>query len=259
MDEPTPDASGAPDPSEYGERIADVYDQWFPASPEQVTPVVDFLARHAAGGPALELGVGTGRVALPLAARGVAVSGIDASPRMLARLRAKDGGGRLAASLGNFADVTAGGGPFQLVYVVFNTFFGLLTQAEQVRCFRNVAANLRPGGAFVIEAFVPDLTRWDRGQRVQVDALTGAESRLGLSVHDQATQRVTSRDIVISAHGTVTYPVEIRYAWPSELDLMAQLAGLETLGRWGGWRDEPFTSASTAHVSAWTPGPASPG
>jgi SAM-dependent methyltransferase len=233
------------DPSEYGEHIADVYDQWFPASAEQLTPMVDFLARHAAGGPALELGVGTGRVALPLAARGVAVSGIDASPRMLARLRGKEGGDRVAA----------GGGPFQLVYVVFNTFFGLLTQAEQVRCFRSVAASLRPGGVFVIEAFVPDLTRWDRGQRVQVGALAGEESRLGLSVHDQATQRVTSRDIVISAQGMVSYPVEIRYAWPSELDLMAELAGLEPLGRWGGWRDEPFTSASTGHVSAWVKSP----
>jgi SAM-dependent methyltransferase len=251
MDQPIP----ASDPSEYGEHIADVYDQWFPASAEQLTPMVDFLARHAAGGPALELGVGTGRVALPLAARGVAVSGIDASPRMLARLRAKEGGGLVAASLGNFADVAAGGGPFQLVYVVFNTFFGLLTQAEQVRCFRNVAANLRPGGVFVIEAFVPDLTRWDRGQRVQVGALAAEESRLGLSVHDLATQRVTSRDIVISAHGMVTYPVEIRYAWPSELDLMAELAGLEPLGRWGGWRDEPFTSASAMHVSAWVKSP----
>jgi SAM-dependent methyltransferase len=250
MDQPTP-----ADPSEYGERLADVYDQWFPASAEQLTPMVDFLARHAAGGQALELGVGTGRVALPLAARGVAVSGIDASPKMLARLRAKEGGDRVAASLGNFADVAAGGGPFQLVYVVFNTFFGLLTQAEQVRCFRSVAANLRPGGVFVIEAFVPDLTRWDRGQRVQVSALAGEESRLGLSVHDPATQRVTSRDIVISTHGTVSYPVEIRYAWPSELDLMAELAGLEPLGRWGGWRDEPFTSASTAHVSAWVTSP----
>jgi SAM-dependent methyltransferase len=252
MEQPT---SG--DPSEYGERIAEVYDQWFPARPEQVTPVVDFLARHAADGPALELGVGTGRIALPLAARGVAVSGIDASPRMVARLRAKDGDGRVAVSLGDFADVAARGGPFQLVYVVFNTFFGLLTQAEQVRCFRNVAAALRPGGVFVMEAFVPDLTRWDRGQRVQVGALTSEESRLSLSVHDPATQRVTSRDIVISAGGMAIYPVEIRYAWPSELDLMAQLAGMVTLERWAGWRGEPFTSASTGHVSAWTAGPSS--
>lgn len=250
MEQPA-DNSGVPDPAEYGERVAAVYDQWYPCD-EQVGPMVDFLARHAAGGPVLELGIGTGRIALPLAARGLAVTGIDASASMVARLRGKDGGSQIAVSIGDFADVSAEGGPFRLVYVVSNTFFGLLTQAEQLRCFRNVAANLRGGGAFVIEAFVPDLARFDRGQRVAVDYLSGEQTRFTVSLHDQASQRIHSRLIVTEPGVSAAYPVEIRYAWPSELDLMAQLAGLQPLGRWAGWLGQPFTSGSSSHVSAWT-------
>jgi SAM-dependent methyltransferase len=245
-------AGGGPDPADYGEHIADVYDEFFVGPAGAVAPVVDFLARHASGGPVLELGVGTGRIALPLAARGLAVSGIDVSPKMVARLRAKPGGDRITVSIGDFADVTADGGPFSLVYAVFSTFFGLLTQADQVRCFRNVAASLRPGGTFVIEAFVPDPARFDRGQRVGVEDLSAAAIRLGLARHEAVSQRITHRHVVITGNGTAIYPVEIRYAWPSELDLMAQLAGLGPVGRWGGWAGEPFTSASGGHVSAWT-------
>lgn len=251
MDQPA-GGGAAFDPREYGERIAGVYDQWYPATATHVGPVADFLASHAAGGPVLELGIGTGRIALALVARGLTVAGIDASAQMIARLRAKEGGDQVAVSTGDFADVAAEGGPFRLVYVVFNTFFALLTQADQVRCVRNVAANLSSGGVFVIEAFVPDLARFDRGQRLHVDDLSGEESRFSLAVHDQANQRVSSRHIVVGADRARSYPVELRYAWPSELDLMAQLAGLEPTGRWGGWQGQPFTSASTMHVSAWT-------
>jgi SAM-dependent methyltransferase len=253
MHPPAPDGDDPlPDPSDYGERIAEVYDQWYAGDPGQVRPAVDFLAGHAGDGPVLELGVGTGRIAVPLASRGLAVSGIDVSPQMIAKLREKVGGDRVKVSIGDFADVDADGGPFRLVYVVFSTFFGLLTQAEQVRCFRNVAANLIPGGVFVIEAFVPDLARFDRGQRLQVDDLRGETGLISASVHDRAAQRIHSRHYAISDGGISSYPVEIRYAWPSELDLMAQIAGLDPLARWAGWQDQPFTSTSGMHVSAWT-------
>jgi SAM-dependent methyltransferase len=253
MHPPAPDGDDPlPDPSDYGERIAEVYDQWYAGDAAHVTPIVDFLAGHAGDGPVLELGVGTGRIAIPLAARGLAVSGIDISPEMIAKLRDKVGGDRVTVSVGDFAEVNAEGGPFQLVYVVLSTFFGLLTQADQVRCFRNVAASLTPGGVFVIEAFVPDPARFDRGQRLDVDDLRGETGLISASVHDRATQRIRTRHYAISDGGISSYPAEIRYAWPSELDLMARLAGLEPMGRWSGWQGQPFTSASGMHVSAWT-------
>ena len=249
------DGGGA---AEYGDRIADVYDEWHGAR-DDVGPVVEFLARWAAAGdrPVLELGIGTGRIALPLAERGLRVDGIDASERMVAQLRAKPGGADLAVTVGDFAGLPAPGGPYGLVYVVFNTFFVLLTQEEQVRCFADVAASLVPGGAFVMEAFVPDLTVYDRGQqRVRVDGFAPDATRISATLHDVASQRFRSRHLVLSADGVQTYPVELRYAWPSELDLMARLAGLEPAGRWEGWDGRPFTSASSSHVSAWrTPGP----
>jgi SAM-dependent methyltransferase len=246
------------DPAEYGDRIADVYDEWHGAR-DDVSPVVEFLASWAAAGeqPVLELGIGTGRIALPLAARGLRVDGIDASERMVAQLRAKPGGADLAVTVGDFAGLPAPGGPYGLVYVVFNTFFVLLTQEEQVRCFASVAASLVPGGAFVMEAFVPDLALYDRGQqRVRVDGFAPEATRISASLHDRAGQRIRSRHLVLGADGVQTYPVELRYAWPSELDLMARLAGLEPAGRWEGWDGRPFTSASSSHVSAWrTPAP----
>lgn len=239
-----------PDPADYGERIAGVYDEWFGAR-DDLAPMVDFLAARSQGRPALELGIGTGRIAVPLASRGVPVDGIDASPRMVEQMRAKPGGRDLAVSIGDFADVRAPGGPYGLIYVVFNTFFCLLTQDDQIRCVSNVAANLVPGGVFVLEAFVPDLTRYDRGQRMQVDRLEEAFTRLTASVHDLASQRIGTREMVLGADGIETFPVEMRYAWPSELDLMARLAGMRPVGRWGGWQHQPFTSASGSHVSVW--------
>lgn len=240
------------DPAEYGERIAHVYDEWHGADRGEGTEVVDLLVARAGGGPALELGIGTGRIALPLAARGVPVVGIDASERMVARLRAKPGGQDLPVTIGDFADVDAPGGPFRLIYVVFNTFFALLTQADQTRCFTHVAERLGPGGVFVLEAFVPDPTLYDRGQRLLVTGIAGGQTRLSASMVDRATQRVRSRHIAIADDAVEVYPVELRYAWPSELDLMAQLAGLTLTDRYGGWNGEPFTAASNVHVSIWS-------
>ena len=244
-------AEGGGDPAEYGDRIADVYDEWH-GQRDPVGAVVEFLAGWAAGGPALELGIGTGRIALPLAARGIRVDGIDASARMVERLQAKPGGAGLAVTVGDFAGVPAPGGPYGLVYVVFNTLFALLTQEDQVRCFASVAAHLRPGGAFVVEAFVPDPALYDGGQqRVRVDGFDQDATRLSATLHDRASQRFRSRHIVLGPDGVQTYPVELRYAWPSELDLMARLAGMTLAGRWGGWERHPFTSASRSHVSVW--------
>jgi SAM-dependent methyltransferase len=240
------------DPSTYGDEIADVYDELFTTRfAADVTPAtVELLAELAGPGPVLELAVGTGRVALPLAERGLQVHGIDASESMVARMRAKPGGDAIPVTTGDFAAVDVEG-TFSLVFVVFNTFFALLTQDDQVRCFANVAAHLGPGGAFLIEAFVPDLTRFDHDQRVGVFDIGADTVHLDASRHDLANQRVSARHILFSDQGTRILPVEIRYAWPGELDLMARLAGLRLRQRWGGWHKEPFGSASPTHVSVY--------
>jgi SAM-dependent methyltransferase len=238
------------DAATYGDRIADVYDTWHTLSTEETERVVAFLADLAGTGPALELGIGTGRVALPLAARGPAVSGIDASEAMVARLRAKPGGDAIPVTIGSFAQ-TWPTGPFRLIYVVFNTFFGLLTQDEQVQCFAHAAHHLTADGAFVIEAFVPDLTRFSHDQATHTSHIDSRHVRLDASRHDPLTQRVTSQHVVIGEEGVKLYPVQIRYAWPSELDLMARLAGLRLRERWSSWQREAFASASTRHVSVY--------
>ena len=237
------------DASTYGEQIAEVYDRW-PGVPANAEAVVEFLAPLAKGRRALELGIGTGRVALPLAARGVKVCGIDASPAMVAKLRQKPGGAAIPVEIGNFADVRIGG-RFSLVYVVFNTFFGVLTQDEQVRCFSRVAKRLAPGGAFVIEAFVPDLSRFDRGQRTSTLLLDDDRAIIDAATIDYANQVVRSQHILISDDGVRRYPVVLRFAYPSELDLMARLAGMRLRERFGGWDRGPFTSSSAAHVSVY--------
>ncbi len=236
--------------STYGERVAEVYDGWHGAR-ENIDAVVGFLAALAGKGRALELGIGTGRVAIGLAARGVRVNGIDASPAMVAKMRAKPGGDAIPVTIADFAGVPAKG-QFSLVYVVFNTFFCLLSQDEQVRCFTRAAKRLRPDGAFLIEAFVPDLTRFDRNQRVGVIHIGGNETHLELARHDPLNQRSTSQRLVISAkEGLRLYPVQVRYGWPSELDLMARIAGMRLRERWAGWNREPFTAASQSHVSVY--------
>jgi SAM-dependent methyltransferase len=232
----------------YGDRIADVYDEQYQARDPE--PEAEFLAALAGAGPALELGIGTGRVALPLLARGVVVHGVDSSERMVAKLRAKPGGASIPVTIGDFAEFTLTE-RFALVYVVFNTFFGLLEQADQVRCFQRVAAHLQPGGRFVLDCFVPDLTRFDRGQRTAATFVDVDEVRLDVSMHDPVRQRVRTHHVVLRDGTHSMFPVAIRYAWPSELDLMAQLAGLELEARHGGWHGEPFTDASGAHISVY--------
>jgi len=232
----------------YGQTWAPIYDEVYGAL--DPTAAVAALYELAAGGAALELGIGTGRVAIPLAARGIAVHGIDASPAMLARLRDKPGGEAIPVTLGDFQEVAVDG-QYAVVYVVFNTMFGLPTQDAQVACFRNVAARLAPGGAFVIEAYVPDPTRFDRGQRVQAVRIGAERVELEVSRHDPVAQRVTSQSVVLGGGGVTLYPVEVRYAWPSELDLMARLAGLRLRERWGDWHRRPFTASAAAHVSIY--------
>jgi SAM-dependent methyltransferase len=233
----------------YGERMAEVYDQW-PGVPQDTDAIVAGLTRLAGSGPILELGIGTGRIALPLAQRGLRVHGIDASPAMVAQLRAKPGGEQIPVTISNFADMAVEG-QFTLIFAVFNTFFGLLSQEDQVRCVLGVADHLTDDGVFVLEAFVPDLTRFDRGQRVEARQVATDHVRLDTSVHDPVQQRVMSQHVVLSAQGIRLYPVQIRYAWPSELDLMARLAGLQLRHRWAGWAEEPFTASSGSHVSVY--------
>jgi len=235
--------------STYGDRAADVYDDFYPAG-EDTAAAAELLAELAGDGAALELAIGTGRVALPLARRGVRVHGIDSSQAMVDRMRAKPGGERIPVTIGDFADVVADG-PFRLVYVVFNTLFALLTQAEQVRCFRNVAQRLTGDGVFVVEAFVPDPSRFDRRQRTGLNRMTVDEVVLDVSEHDALNQRIDSQHVILRAGGIRLLPVRLRYAWPAELDLMAQLAGLRLRDRWAGWRREPFTAASGVHVSVY--------
>ena len=244
-----PDPPRPYDVSTYGQRIADVYDHW-PRLPANTERAVEFLAAAAGRGPILELGIGTGRLALPLAQRGFAVQGIDASPAMVAKLRAKPGGDRITIAMGNFADMAIAG-RFSLIFVAFNTFFGLLGQDDQVRCFRGIAEHLDDDGVFVIEVFVPDLTRFTHGQRVGVTDLGTEAVYLETSVHDPVAQRVRSHHVVITAGGVKLYPVEVRYAWPSELDLMARMAGLRLRERWEGWSREAFGASSGAHASVY--------
>lgn len=232
--------------STYGDRIAGVYDERHDTFDEAA---VRFLAELSGGGRALELGVGTGRVALPLSERGVEVQGIDASQAMVERLRAKPGGDAIAVSVGDFAEVAVEG-EFALVYVVFNTFFALLSQEAQVRCFRNAARRLAPGGVFLIEAFVPDVARYSGGQINRVAEVTTERVVYDVAQHDPARQYVTGQSVVVTDGRVRLYPVQLRYAWPSELDLMARLAGLRLRERLGGWQREPFTG-SGKHVSVY--------
>jgi SAM-dependent methyltransferase len=236
-------------PETYGDRIAWAYDSLY-ESDLDTDAAVDALARLAGAGPVLELAIGTGRLAIPLAQRGIDICGIDASDEMVARLRSKPGGADIPVTMGDFADVGVEGS-FSLIFVAFNTLFALLTQDDQLRCFANAAAHLADGGRFVVEAFVPDLGRFDRGQRVGVSAVDIDRVDFEVSRHDAVNQRVDSQHVFVTGEGTKLAPVSLRYAFPSELDLMARLAGLELQERWGSWHGEPFTHRSTDHVSVY--------
>jgi SAM-dependent methyltransferase len=235
-------------PETYGDRIADVYDTLY--SGLDTEGAVETLAELAGTGPVLELAIGTGRLALPLAERGVEVHGIDASEAMVAKLREKPGGDAISVTMGDFADVDVEG-QFSLIFIGFNTFFALITQEAQLRCFANAAAHLADGGVFVLEAFVPDLGRFDRRQRPNVNIVEPDRVMIDASRHDPVEQRIDSSHVVITEAGTKLYPVSLRYAFPAELDLMARLAGLELTDRWGGWRRQPFDAASDRHVSVY--------
>jgi SAM-dependent methyltransferase len=237
------------DTSTYGDRIAEVYDELYEHAFD-VDATVDALAGLAGDGRALELAIGTGRIALPLAVQGVEVHGVDASEAMVKKMRAKPGGDAIPVIMGDFSDVPVEGS-FDLVYIVFNTLFALASQEDQIRCFRNVARHLTPTGVFVVEAFVPDLARFDRDQRVHVIEMDLRRVMLDVSRHDAVNQRVDSQHVVLTESGTRLYPVRIRYVWPSEMDLMARLAGLRRRARWAGWKQERFTPASDAHVSVY--------
>jgi SAM-dependent methyltransferase len=236
----------------FDERVAARYDESGEVAemfdPAVVDPVVDFLVELAGSGRALELGIGTGRIALPLAERGVRVAGIDNSEAMLARLFEKPGAQRIEAGVGDMAS-TRVEGEFSLVYLVFNTIFNLVEQDGQVACFQNAAAHLRSGGRFVIEARVPEIGRLPPGQSV----LPWRADPEGMSyyVYDTATQRLSGQHYHLVDGRIEPSPIEMRYAWPAELDLMARLAGMRLQDRWAGWRREPFTAVSPAHISVY--------
>jgi SAM-dependent methyltransferase len=233
----------------FGAEMAEIYDELHDG--EDVHDVVELLAGLAGGGPVLELGIGTGRVALPLAERGLAVTGIDNSEAMVAKLREKPGGDRIPVSIGDFADVSVDGS-FRLVFVVFNTLFNLLTQDDQVRCVENVAAHLAEDGSFVVEAFVPlHLMDLREAQYVQGERIETGEVRLDVARHDVVEQLLYESHVALTREGVRLYPVVTRYAWPRELDLMARIAGLSLRERWGGWNREPFSAASRHHVSVY--------
>ncbi|MFE7119823.1 class I SAM-dependent DNA methyltransferase [Streptomyces sp. NPDC057654] len=234
----------------FGERVAAKYDAESAArfEPGVVGATVDVLEALADGGRALELGVGTGRIALPLAGRGVAVHGVDMSRAMVARMRAKPGGDAVGVTIGDFA-TTRVDGTFSVAYLLFNTIMNLTTQAAQVACFRNAAAHLAPGGCFVIEVGVPALRKLPPGQNVVPFHVS--PTRWAFDRYDVATQEMSSNYVeVVDGRGQYR-SIPFRYVWPSELDLMAQLAGLRLRERWDGWTREPFTSESGQHVSVW--------
>jgi SAM-dependent methyltransferase len=234
----------------FGEGVAERYDESAADmfEPAVVDPVVDFLADLAGHGAALELGIGTGRIALPLAQRGIRVHGIDLSGAMAARLRAKPGAERIGVTIGDFATTTVDG-RFSVGYLVFNTINNLTTQDEQVACFQNVAAHLEPGGCFVIEVGVPALQRLPPGETVRAFNLSA--TRLGFDEYDVASQGLISHHYWAVDGKLEVVSMPFRYVWPSELDLMARLAGMTLRERWSGWKREPFTSDSTSHVSVW--------
>jgi SAM-dependent methyltransferase len=234
----------------FDEWIADHYEVLWPElfDPAVVDPAVRFLAHLAAMGPVLEFGIGTGRIALPLSRRDVRVHGIELSPAMAARLRRQRGGSEIAVTVGDFATASVSG-PFALVYLLRNTITNLASQDEQVRAFGNAAAHLRPGGCFVVENYVPQLRRLPPGETTVVFAAT--DDHLGFEEYDVAAQIAVSHHYWTIEGRLRTLTSPHRYVWPSELDLMARLAGLDLRERWADWNRTPFTSDSRSHISVW--------
>ena len=235
------------DPGLFGRLWADTYDG--PGNPDPA-PAVDFLAPLAEGGPVLELAVGTGRVALPLAARGLTVEGVEASPEMVAHLRAKPGGADMPVTIGDMADVPVAG-PYRLVFLVFNTLFNLVSEERQAACFRNVARVLAPGGAFVIETFVPDPADFDRDEQVQVREVTEDSATIRVHRYDRAAQTFVRQTVTFDASGVHLKPFAMRYAWPEQVDELAERAGLRLTERYADWDRSPFDADSRSHISVY--------
>jgi SAM-dependent methyltransferase len=236
----------------YSDETAAVYDAWF-GGYLGTAPIVERLVALAADGgpgPVLELGIGTGRVALALVERGLAVQGVDGSPAMVAQLRAKPGGADVPVTIGDFADVPVEG-PFALIFVAAGSFFELPSQEAQVRCFENVARRLRPGGLFAFDALLPDAGASAGAEDMRL--IPTPEDRLivRFRTFDLAAQRYTSTYLVVEDGRARHLKVRFRFAWPSELDLMARMAGLRLTQRTGGWGGEPFTGSSRSHVSVY--------
>ena len=238
------------DPTAYGAAIADVYDDLYRDDAMATAAAVRCLRELAGDGPVLELGVGTGRLALPLAAAGLRVHGLDASPEMLDRLAAKPGGSDIDVTLGDFSSFEVPG-RFTLAVLVFNTIFALPDQDAQVRCFECVAAHLQPGGRFVVEAFVPNPTRFHEGQSVRLRTMTPERVALEVARIDPVTQFMYTTQVDLRDGAMRLHAANHRYAWPSELDLMARIAGLQTENRWQDWDRTAFTAASQFHVSVY--------
>ena len=235
----------------FDEQIAQRYDEDSGAmyQPDVLDPTVDFLAELAGDGAALEFGIGTGRIALPLSARGVPVQGIDISEPMLEQLRSKPGSEQIGITNGDFA-ITRVHGTFQLVYLVYNTIMNLTTQEQQVACFENAAAHLEPGGCFVIEVGVPNLRRLPPGERVR--AFNIGRTHFGFDEYTDFKDQILYSHHYWADDGKLrTFSAPYRWVWPAELDLMARLAGLTLRERWAGWTREPFTDESDSHVSVW--------
>jgi SAM-dependent methyltransferase len=236
------------DPGLFGRQWAAGYDG--PGNPDPA-PAAEFLAGLAAGGPVLELAIGSGRVALPLAARGIAVEGIEASPEMVALLRDKPGGDAIPVVVGDLADVAVAG-PYPLVYLVFNTLFNLTGEGRQEDCFGNVARVLAPGGAFVIEAFVPDPADFDRDeQQVQVTSVTEGSATIRLHQYDRAAQTFVRQTITFTNGGVQLKPFGMRYRWPEQIDELAAQAGLRLEARYANWQREPFGPDSKDQISVY--------
>jgi SAM-dependent methyltransferase len=234
----------------FDERIARSYDAKWPElfDPAVVDPAVSFLADLVGSGAALELGIGTGRIALPLSQRGVRVHGIELSPAMVAQLQTKPGADNIVVTIGDFAS-TRVDGSFRLAYLLRNTITNLTTQDAQVECFRNVAAHLEPGGCFVIEVYIPELQRLPPGETIHPFTVT--PTHLGFEEYDVATQIAFSHHYWVVDGQLETFSAPFRYVWPSELDLMARLVGMTLRERWSDWEREPFTSDSRSHISVW--------
>ncbi len=248
---PRPDQPFDPasfDPAEYGRQAAPGYDELHTAL--DPSAAVETLADLAGGGPVVEFGIGTGRLALPLAERGLVVHGIEGSPDMAELLKRKPGGQDIPVVVGDFAKATAGD-DFQLAFLVYNTIYALPSQDAQVDCFINAARQLRPGGRFVVEAWVPDVGAFRNGAAVRPVQVSGGHVELEVANLHAAEQTMLTTKVHLSERGIRLIPANHRYAWPSELDLMARIAGLRLRHRWENWQRGPFLDASTTHVSVW--------